>query len=142
MKFRNLSRKSTFTKLSLDQKQLCEGNLTEKELFTALKSMENNKSPGNDGLTKEFYIAFWAEIKNPFLASVQASSVKGELSTSQRQAVTKLTEKKDRDKRLIKNWRPISLLNIDMKLITKVLATRLKKVLPSLISPNQTAYVE
>ena len=42
-------------KLSLDQKQLCEGNLTEKELFTALKSMENNKSPGNDGLTKEFY---------------------------------------------------------------------------------------
>ena len=129
-------------KLSLDQKQLCKGNLTEKELFTALKSMENNKSPGNDGLTKEFYIAFWTEIKNPFLASVQAASVKGELSTSQRQAVIKLTEKRDRGKRLIKNWRPISLLNIDMKLITKVLATRLKKVLPSLISPNQTGYVE
>ena len=129
-------------KLSLDQKQLCKGNSTEKELFTALKSMENNKSPGNDGLTKEFYIAFWTEIKNPFLASVQAASVKGELSTSQRQAAIKLTEKRDRGKRLIKNWRPISLLNIDMKLITKVLATRLKKVLPSLISPNQTGYVE
>ena len=104
--------------------------------------MEDNKSPGNDGLTKEFYTAFWTETKNPFLASVQAASVKGELSSSQRQAVIKLTEKEDRDKRLIKNWRPISLLNIDMKLITKVLATRLKKVLPSLISPNQTAYVE
>ena len=54
----------------------------------------------------------------------------------------KLTERKDRDKRLIKNWRPISLLNTDLKLITKVLATRLKKNLPALISPNQTAYVE
>ena len=42
----------------------------------------------------------------------------------------------------IKNWQPISLLNIDVKLISKVLAERLKNILPEIISPNQTAYVK
>ena len=51
-------------------------------------------------------------------------------------------EKKDKDERLIKNWRPISLLNVDCKIICKALASCLKKVLPNLISPQQMAYVE
>ena len=128
-------------KLNDNDKDICEGIVTEKELLAALKSMDNNKSPGNDELTEEFYITFWNEIKKPFLAAIHASFLKQELLTSQRQAVIKLTEKKDSDKRLIKNWRPISLLNIDLKLvITKALATRLKKVFSSLIPPNQTAY--
>ena len=50
-------------------------------------------------------------------------------------------DKKDRDKKLIKNCRPISLLNIDTKLISKVFASRLKN-LPCLISSDQTAYVK
>ena len=49
--------------------------ITEKELFIALQSMENNKSPGNDGLTKEFYIAFWNEVK------VQKDGTKGIFKT-------------------------------------------------------------
>ena len=65
-----------------------------------------------------------------------------ELSTSQKQAVIKLIEKKDKDKKLIKNWSPISLLNGDTKIIYKVLAEKLKKILPSLISKNQTNYVK
>ena len=66
---------------------------------------------------------------------------KGELSISQKQAVIKLLEKKGRDKRLIKNWRQISLLNVDVKLLTKSLATKMKKVLQNVISLDQTAYV-
>ena len=104
--------------------------------------MPSNKSPGNDGLTKEFYETFWEEIKITLCTSITKSYQNGELSTSQRQAVIKLIEKKGKDKKLIKNWRPISLLNLDTKLISKVLAERLKKVLPYLISKNQTASVK
>ena len=103
--------------------------------------MQNNKSPGNDGLTKEFFVTFWEDIKDAFLNSCRTAKLKKELSTSQRQAVIKLIEKKDKDKRFIKNWRPISLLNVDYKIISKALTSRLKKVLPDLISLQQTAYV-
>ena len=90
--------------------------------------MKNDKSPENDGITKEFYEFFWDNIKNSLSNSIKKSFISGELSTSQKQAVIKLIEKKERDKWLIKNWRPISLLNIDTKLISKVIAIRLKKI--------------
>ena len=83
--------------------------------------MENNKSPGIDGLTKEFYITFWNELKAPLLATEKAYLVK-QLNASEKQAVIKLIEKKGRNKRYVRNWRPISLLNVDVKLISKALA--------------------
>ena len=64
------------------------------------------------------------------------------LSISQRQAIIKLLEKKERDKRYIENCRPISLLNVDTKIIFKSLANRLKTVLPDIISHDQCAYVK
>ena len=90
--------------------------------------MKNDKSPGNDGITKEFYELFWDDIKNSLSDPINNSFSfrSGELSTSQKQAVIKLIEKKT-DRRLIKNWRPISLLKIDTKLISKVTAIRLKR---------------
>lgn len=130
------------SKLSNEQREQCEGKLRESEVREALSKMENNKLPGNNGLTKEFYEALWLEIKNPVLKSFKKAFFSKELSISQKQAVIKLIEKKDRDKHFIKNWRPISLLNIDGKLVSKVLAKRIKKLLPFLISSNQTAYVE
>ena len=54
----------------------------------------------------------------------------------------KSLRKKDNDKRYIKNWRPISLLNIDTKIVSKVFAAKLEPILPSIISLNQTAYVK
>ena len=126
-----------------NQKALsCEGPITETELLNALKSMSNDKSPGNDGLMKEFYETFWNEKKNPLISSIQRSFEVDQLTISQRQAMIKLIEKKERDKRLIKNWRPISLLNLDTKLLSKALANRMNDVLPSLVNENQIAYVK
>ena len=64
---------------------------------------------------------------------------KGHLSISQRQAIIKFI-KKDRDKRFIKNWCAISLLNVDLKIISQALSEKPKKVLPHLINLQQTAY--
>ena len=53
-----------------------------------------------------------------------------------------LIEKKDQDKRLIKNWRPISLINVDSKITSKALASRIKKVLNNIIKCDQSANVK
>ena len=57
--------------------------------------MDNDESPGIDDITKEFYIKFWNVVKEPLCASIQQSFIAGELSTSQKQVITKLTEKKN-----------------------------------------------
>ena len=62
--------------------------------------MKNNKSPGNDRLPKEFYETFQASLAEPFLNSIKSAKLKNELSCSQKQAVIRLIEKKDRDKTL------------------------------------------
>ena len=104
--------------------------------------LQKNKTPGNDGLTIEFYVAFWSLIGRPLVDCVNYSYEFGELSNSQKQAIITLIEKKGKDKRLIKNSRPTSLINVDAKIISRVLAKRLEKVLPNLIHPNQNAFVK
>ncbi len=104
------------------------------DLKLSLDSMENDKSPGNDGLTKEFYSKFWPLICNLLYEIWLAAFSKHELPTPQRQAHIKLPEKRDRARRSIKNWRPISLLNIDVKLLNKTLARALKNVYPLLLT--------
>ena len=92
-----------------------------------MMSMAQGKAPGNDGLTKEFYSFFQEELKEAFVTSISATKRKMEFTSSQKQAVIKLIQKKDQDGRFIKNWRPISLLNTDYKIVSKALASPLKK---------------
>ena len=75
--------------------------------------MQNYKSPGNDGWTKELYEAFWIELTDIFIDSVSETKEKGHLSTSQRQDIIRLIKKKKKIKKWDskKNWRRISLLN-------------------------------
>ena len=67
---------------------------------------------------------------------------KKEMSHSQKQAVITLIEKKGKDRNYLENWRPISLINVDAKIASKVIATRVIKVLPDIIHCNQTGYVK
>ena len=81
-------------------------------------------------------------MKIPFIASLRKSFLKEESSNSQKQAVMRLIEKKDKDKGYIQNWRPLSWLNTDVKILSKLMAERLKKTLPFLISTNQSVYAD
>ena len=112
------------------------------EIWYALNSMGNNKRPGNDGFSKEHYVCFFQEIHSYLRDALNLSFIHGQLSNSQRQAMITLIEKKGEDKRFLKNWRPISLINVVAKVASKSLALRVRKVLNSLIHSDQTAYLK
>ena len=92
--------------------------------------------------TKEFYVTLFGELRPLLLKTFNYFFEKGELSASQKQAVITLIQKKDRDVTLIKNWRSISLINVDIKIASKALAARMKTVIHSLISYDQIACVK
>ena len=129
-------------KLSDVERESCEGLLTKKECWDTLQRTKNDKSPGSVGLTKEFYVCFFNEVSNTLITALNHSFTTGMLSTSQRQAVITLIEKKGKDKRSMKNWRPISLISVDTKIASKALAARMGNVLTSIVHCNQTAYVK
>ena len=102
--------------------------------------MQGGKSPGIDGLPKEFYVAFWQLVEEDLNQVLQGSIEQGELPLSMRRAVISPIFKKG-DKTLLENWRPISLLNTDYKILTKALTNRLKGVIISLVEPDQTGFI-
>ena len=124
-------------KLNDDQCALWKKGITEEEVKHELNKMEINKSPGNDGLTKEFYETFWDYVKVPLLLSFNMAFLKKELSTSQKQAVIKLIKKKDRNKRFGELYLYLMLM---LNWSQKYYQTE-PKTLQNLISNNQNAYV-
>ena len=132
---------ASIPKLTESQKQFCDTDLTEEELLKTLKSFSKNKSPGLDGITAEFYLKFWDKLKSKLLAVYESSFELGILPECMRMGIVTLLEKKGKDRLDIANWRPITLLNIDYKLLTKTLGQRLKTVLPSLIKKDQNGFI-
>ena len=101
-----------------------------------------NKIPGSDGLPAEFYIVFWNDISDLFLNSINYAYRCGQLSVTQRRGIIKLIPKKDAEPDLIKNWRPISLLNCDYKIVAKAIANRFKQVIPNIINYDQSGFLK
>ena len=128
--------------LTEQQRLSCEGKITLNECAKALETFQLNKAPGNDGIPIEFYKTFWSLISEPFIRCANECFEKGDMSSSQKQAVITLIEKKGKDRSFLENWRPISLVNVDAKIISKVLATRIKNVLPDIIHHNQSGFVK
>ena len=128
--------------LDNEQKELCEGKLKVNEVKIVLKSMANGKSPGSDGYPAEFYKFFWQDIGEYLMNSLNEAFEVGELSHTQKQGVITLLPKGDKPREFIKNWRPISLINVDCKLLSGVLAHRLKKVLPKIIGNEQKGFLK
>ena len=79
--------------LSIEENNFLNTPITVQDLFESIKKSDNGKSPGSDGLTREFFIVFWNDISELLFNSLIEGKEKGSLSTSQRQAVIKLLEK-------------------------------------------------
>lgn len=127
--------------LSDQSKETCDRDISVIECFEALTCLKNNKSPGCDGLTKEFYVRFWDRLGSKLLLCLNFCKRKGELSNSQKRGVISLLHKKGKDEGYIRNWRPISLLNVDYKILAKVMAKRVEKEVSNLINPDQSGFV-
>ena len=119
--------------LSPHQASLCEGAVTVDEITFAVKNMNMDKSPGPDGLTVEFYRKFW-DLLSPHLVRIYNACF------SMKKSNTCVIFKKG-DRKALKNWSLISLLNVDYKICSKAISVRLSKVLGLIVDPDQTCSV-
>ena len=145
--FKHDCNKSYLRKLDLPQisqisRENCEKPITHAEINAAIKSLPLNKTPGPDGLPIEFYTKFWNDIADIVFNSYCDSFKSGMLTGTQRQGIICLIPKKGKDLTDLKSWRPLSILNTDYKILTKVLSNRLKIALSEIINPDQAGYME
>lgn len=106
----------------------------------AVMQLGRNKSLGPDGIPSEFFQLYWSEIK-PYILNMVQDFYRGTLDLKAvNHANIIMIAKKEAAER-VGDYRPISVINIIPKLISKLLANRLKNKLPDLISVNQTAFI-
>ena len=95
-------------KLSDEKSASLEGEISYSEIANALKYMKNNKSPGLDGFTVEFFKFFWVDIGAFILWSINYGYRNGSLSVKQKQGLITCLPKPNKLRLSLKNWRPIS----------------------------------
>lgn len=127
--------------LSIEDRDILEQWLTINEIKQAISNMQSSKAPGPDSFTTEFYISFSDQISPLLLEVFNESLEKGCLPPTFYQANISLIHKVDKDPLDPGSYRPISLLDVDNKILAKVLATRLAKALPTVISTDQTGFI-
>ena len=113
-----------------------------KDLEDAIKSMNNNKTPGEDGLPVDFYKVFWTHLKGVFYEMMCYNYEEGILHKTARKGILNLIPKQDKDTRYIKNLRPITLLNTDYKIIEKAVANKMILALEHIIHQDQRGFMK
>jgi len=129
-------------KLDVLQSESLDLPITQEEVKAAITSLKSGKSPGMDGFPAEYYKKY-ADIVAPILTDVYIEAFEVEvLPSTFMEALITLIPKKDRDLADPANFRPVSLINVDCKVLAKILASRLEKVLPSIIYKDQVGFIK
>lgn len=128
--------------LSEERRATLNAPLSKGEILSAIRGLQSGKSPGPDGLSVEFYKEFPDILIEPLLEMFNDSLAKNTLPRSLREANISLILKKGKNPDDCASYRPISLLNVDQKILSKVLALRLEKLLPTLINEDQTGFIK
>lgn len=134
--------KHNIPQVEQDFQIICDAEIQLKELDNAISHMALGKAPGQDGLTTNFYKFFWNEIKNMLFEVFKECVGNNTLTITMKQGVITLLPKPGKDKRYMDNLRPISLLNVDYKIFTQIMANRLKTGIGNIVSEHQSGFLK
>ena len=130
--------------LSEEQTRILDEPLLLAEVEIAINQLKKEKCPGIDGLPIEFYVKFLPNIKH-VLHSMFLAVISGHLKMfpeSCRTGIVSLLEKKGKDQLFIENWRPLTLLCCDYKILSKAISNRIETVIHELIHSDQTGFLK
>ena len=128
--------------LTKEEQDLMEHDLSIEEMKNVIKYFQKGKTPGDDGFPVEFYVTFIELIGPNLLDSYNEAFQENKLSISQRRGIINLIPKGDENLNDLRNWRPITLLNVNYKILARIIAMPMEPFLPKLIHPDQTGFIK
>ncbi|MEL6802457.1 MAG: reverse transcriptase family protein, partial [Bacteroidota bacterium] len=123
--------------LTGQQREWCDRVIDKDEVVGVMKKMASGKSPGADGFPVEFWRFFWDIVGDDFMDVVQWVLLTGRVTESMSEGIIRLLFKKG-DRGDVRNYRPVTLVNADYKMLSGCVAGRLSSVLPDLVHEDQT----
>lgn len=131
----------SFPSLTEEQRELLNREVTREEVLDAIRSLQSGKAPGPDGYGPEYYKKMSRAVVGPLTDMFLDSFRNGCLPPSLNLANISLILKKNKPPEECGSYRPVSLINVDSKILSKVLARRLENCLPLLINDDQTGFI-